>query len=104
VVKRLRDVTPAGTTGPLLPENLDVQDIPPEQIRELSVNLCGGDHWIMVAERLGVTPPEIRLLDKRRFKPFKKALKYSRRRQYWNVGQLYDVLVDCGFPIFADFL
>ena len=30
-------------TGPLLHENLDVQDIPIRQIRDLSVNLCGKD-------------------------------------------------------------
>lgn len=29
--------------GPLLPENLDVLDILHEQLRELSVNLCGKD-------------------------------------------------------------
>ena len=30
-------------TGPLLHENLDVQYIPPSQIRDLSMNLCGKD-------------------------------------------------------------
>lgn len=30
-------------TGPLLRENLDVQDIPVRQIRDLSVNLSGKD-------------------------------------------------------------
>ena len=30
-------------TGPLLHENLDVQDIPVWQIRDLSVNLSGKD-------------------------------------------------------------
>ena len=30
-------------TGPLLPEDLDVGVIPFEQIRKLSVNLCGKD-------------------------------------------------------------
>lgn len=104
VVKRLREVTPAGTTGPLLHENLDVKDIPLGQIRDLSVQLCGGDEWMMVAERLGLKPSEIRFLDKRSRNPFESALIHSRNQQYWNVGQLYDVLVDCRFARFSDLL
>ena len=57
-----------------------------------------------VAERLGLTPSEIRFLDKRYPNPFAPALFHSRNQQYWNVGQLYDVLVDCGFPGFSDLL
>ena len=64
----------------------------------------GGDEWKMVAERLGLTPSEIRFLDKRYPNPFAPALIHSRNQQYWNVGQLYDVLVDCGFPGFSDLL
>ena len=64
----------------------------------------GGDEWMMVAERLGLTPSEIRFLDKRSRNPFESALIHSRNQQYWNVGQLYDVLVDCGFPGFSDLL
>ena len=64
----------------------------------------GGDEWMMVAERLGLTPSEIRFLDKRSRNPFESALIHSRRQQYWNVGQLYDVLGDCGFPGFSDLL
>ena len=64
----------------------------------------GGDEWMMVAERLGLTPSEIRFLDKRSPNPFQFALFHSRNQQYWNVGQLYDVLVDCGFPGFSDLL
>ena len=59
---------------------------------------------MMVAERLGLTPSEIRFLDNRYPNPFAPALIYSRTQQYWNVGQLYDVLVDCGFPGFSDLL
>ena len=64
----------------------------------------GGDEWMMVAERLGLTPVEIRFLERRHVNPFEVALGYSRNQQYLDVGQLYDVLVDCGFPRFADLL
>lgn len=59
---------------------------------------------MMVAERLGLTPAEIRFLDRRCRNPFEPALVHSRNLQYLNVGQLYDVLVECGFPVYADFL
>lgn len=68
------------------------------------VHFIGGDEWMMVAERLGLTPAEIRFLDRRCRNPFEEALIHCRNQHYLNVGQLYDVLVDCGFPIFADFL
>lgn len=64
----------------------------------------GGDEWMVVAERLGLTPAEIRFLEKRCRNPFEVALAHSRKQQYLDVGQLYDVLVDCGFPSFADLL
>ena len=59
---------------------------------------------MIVAERLGLKPAEIRLLERRFRNPFGAALVHSRNQQYLNVGQLYDVLVECGFPIFADLL
>lgn len=59
---------------------------------------------MVVAERLGLTPAEIRFLEKRCPIPFEVALAHSRNQQYLDVGQLYDVLVDCGFPSFADLL
>ena len=59
---------------------------------------------MMVAERLGLTPSEIRFLDRRSLNPFESALIHSRNQRYWNVGQLYDVLVDCGFPMHSDLL
>ena len=58
----------------------------------------------MVAERLDLKPSEIRFLDRRFPNPFEPALIHSRKQQYLNVGQLYDVLVDCGFPLTADLL
>ncbi|KAJ7375833.1 PRP38 pre-mRNA processing factor 38 domain-containing protein B [Desmophyllum pertusum] len=65
VVQRLRQISPAGTTGPLLSEHLDVREIPPSQIRELTITLSGGGEWKLVAERLGLNPAEIRYLDNR---------------------------------------
>ena len=59
---------------------------------------------MMVAERLGLKPSEIRFLDKRSRNPLESALIHRRNRQYLNVGQLYDVLVDCGYPGFSDLL
>jgi len=40
-VKYLREITPAGTTGPLIQENLRVLDVPQQQIIDLSVFLSG---------------------------------------------------------------
>lgn len=59
---------------------------------------------MMVADRLGLTAAEIRFLDKRCMNPFEAALFHSRKQKYLTVGQLYDVLVDCGFPRLADLL
>ena len=59
---------------------------------------------MMVAERLGLSPPQIRFLEKRCRNPFEDAVRYIRRQRYLNVGQLYDVLVECGFLTYADLL
>lgn len=59
---------------------------------------------MMVAERLGLTQARIRFLERRSRNPFEDAVGYIRSQQYLNVGQLYDVMVDCGFPTFADLL
>ncbi|XP_067018270.1 uncharacterized protein [Acropora muricata] len=104
VVKHLRDIAPAGTTGPLLPGDLDVQNIPCEQIRELSINLSGGEEWKVVAERLGFTAPEIRYLDHRTRNPFEAALTHYIERNPMKVDDLYDILTECGMPVLADIL
>ncbi|XP_078343063.1 uncharacterized protein LOC144628824 [Oculina patagonica] len=90
--------------GPLLPKDLDVQYIPLQQIRNLSVHLCGGNEWMIIAERLGLTQAEIRFLAGRSRNPFEDAVMHIRSQQYLNVGQLYDVMVNCGFPTFANLL
>ena len=70
----------------------------------MNVHFLGGDEWMMVAERLGLSSVEIRFLERRCRNPFEAALVHCRNQQYLTVGQLYDVLVDCGLPMFADLL
>lgn len=105
VVKRLREVAPAGTTGPLLPEALDVAIIPFRQRQELTINLCGRDEWKHFAEKLGLNPAEILYLDKRVLNPCDAAVAYSRNQGHIScVGDLYDALVECDLPVMADLL
>ncbi|XP_022792905.1 uncharacterized protein LOC111331938 [Stylophora pistillata] len=105
VVKKLREITPAGTTGPLLPEQRDVATIPLRLRQELTINLSGGEEWKFFAERLGLTPAEIRFLDKRVLNPCDAALEHARKQGLIeNVGDLYDRLVNCEFPRLADLL
>lgn len=59
---------------------------------------------MMVAARLGLTAAEIRFLERRCRNPFGPVLAYSWNQLHLNVGQLYDVLVECGFPSLADLL
>ena len=58
----------------------------------------------MVAEKLGLTPKEIRYLDKRTLNPCDAALNFISQRCYINVDDLYDVLNECGLPVVADHL
>ncbi|XP_068708431.1 uncharacterized protein [Montipora foliosa] len=104
VVKHLREITPAGTTGPLLPGNLDIRKIPVRQMREITMNLSSGEEWKDVAEKLGLSPTEIRYLDKRTLNPCDAALDFSSQRCHINVDDLYDTLTDCGYPVLADTL
>ena len=60
----------------------------------------GGDEWEIVAERLGLSQAHIRCFDKRFPNPFEIALRCCQL----TVGKLYDVLVECGFPVLADLL
>ncbi|KAL9963891.1 hypothetical protein ACROYT_G027446 [Oculina patagonica] len=104
VFEHLREITPAGTTGPLLPENLDVRGIPHSKGRELTIDLCGGDDWKTVAEALGLSPQEIRFLDKRTLNPLDAALAFIAKQRHITVGDLYDLLNERGFPMLADLL
>lgn len=65
----------------------------------------GGDEWQLVAEKLGLTPEEIRFLDKRTLNPADAMLGYIASRYNITVGQLYELLnVQCGLPVIADHL
>ncbi|XP_078380671.1 uncharacterized protein LOC144663555 isoform X1 [Oculina patagonica] len=104
VVKHLREITPAGTTGPLLPECLDVKMIPPPNMKVLTISLCGGDEWTLLADKLGLTPAEIRYLNNRTVNPCFEALVHIRNQRFINVDTLYNALVECGLPMLADLL
>ncbi|XP_078380647.1 uncharacterized protein LOC144663539 isoform X2 [Oculina patagonica] len=104
VVKHLREITPAGTTGPLLPECFDVKKIPLPQLKVLTFSLCGGDEWMLLADKLGLTPAEIRYLDNRTLNPCLEALSHIRHQRFINVDTLYNALVECGLEMLADLL
>ncbi|PFX13510.1 uncharacterized protein LOC111345949 [Stylophora pistillata] len=100
----LREVAPAGTTGPKLPETLLVQEIPKSRLMELTITLSGREDWEIFAEKLGLTPAEIRFLDKRAKNQVLEVLVHASQKDLITVGNLYDVLKDCGMPILADLL
>ena len=66
--------------------------------------VLGGDEWKEVAEGLGLTPREIRFLDKRTLNPLDAALAFIAKQRYVSVGELYDLLNEHGFPVLADLL
>jgi len=58
----------------------------------------------VVAEALGLTPPEIRFLDNRTLNPLDAALAFISRQRCITVGDLYNLLCERGFPVIADLL
>ena len=66
--------------------------------------LVGRDDWELFAEKLGLTPAEIRFLDKRTMNQVLEVLVFASQKYLITVGDLYDVLKDCGLPVIADFL
>ena len=66
------------------------------------VCVIGGEEWKLVAEALGFTPPEIRFLDNRTLNPLDAALAFVSKRRHITVGDLYDLICECGFPVIAD--
>jgi len=74
----------------------------PTTLINIFVLHAGGDEWKPIAEKLGLNPQEIRYLDKRVVNPFDAALCYIAGRRGLTVGNLYDVLSDCGVPRLAD--
>ena len=64
----------------------------------------GRDDWELFAEKLGLTPAEIRFLDKRAKNQVLEVLVFAAKKYLITVGDLYDVLKDCGLPTIADIL
>ncbi|XP_074612399.1 uncharacterized protein LOC141866762 [Acropora palmata] len=93
LVKHLREIMPAGTTGPLLPGKLDICDIPFKNRRDLTIDLTGKFHRHSL-KTLGLRGSEIQFLDERFVAHF-----YG-----LNVDGLYDVLTECEMPVLADIL
>ena len=57
-----------------------------------------------VAEGLGLTPSEIRFLDKRTLNPIEAAMSFIIRQRFLSVGELYELLNEHHFPMLADLL
>ena len=70
--------------------------------RFLSIIVAGGDKWKLVAEKLGLNHEEIRFLDERNTNPVDALLGFIANHRYMSVGELYQVLCDCGIPVIAD--
>ena len=66
------------------------------------VFVVGGEEWKLVSEALGLTPQEIRFLDNRTLNPLDAALAFIVKERHITVGDLYDLLSECGFPAIAD--
>ena len=64
----------------------------------------GGGEWKMVAERLGLTPAEIRFLDRRILNPMDVVLNVAGRSSSERVETLYDLMTELGLPEVADLL
>ncbi|CAH3130597.1 unnamed protein product [Pocillopora meandrina] len=104
LVRHLREITPAGTTGPLLNEDLSVGFMLHKQYKDLTFYLSGGDEWKVLAERLGFSQIEIRFLDKRVVNPSDVVLGAAGKHRYLSVVEIYETLVDCGLPAIADLM
>ena len=63
-------------------------------------SFSGGEEWKIVADRLGFEDAYIRCFDNR----FKNPVELILNLSGLNVGELYDVLVECEFPLLADLL
>ena len=70
--------------------------------RFLFTIVAGGDKWKLVAEKLGLNQEEIRFLDERNTNPVDALLVFIANQRYMSVGELYQVLCDCGIPVIAD--
>ena len=60
------------------------------------------DKWKLVAEKLGLNQDEIRFLDLRHTNPVEALLNFITSQRSINVGELYNILCECGIPVIAD--
>ena len=66
------------------------------------VAVAGDDKWKLVAEKLGLNQDEIRFLDLRHKNPVEALLIFITNQRSMNVGELYNILCECGIPVIAD--
>lgn len=66
--------------------------------------VSGGDEWKLLAEKLGMSYDEIRVLDKRTLNPCDVALNLVANSRHLDVGEVYDILVECELAGSADLL
>lgn len=66
--------------------------------------VSGGDEWKLLAEKLGMSYDEIRVLDKRTLNPCDVALNLVANSRHLTVGEVYDILVECELAGSADLL
>ena len=70
--------------------------------RFLSIIVAVDYKWKHVAEKLGLNHEEISFLDERNTNPVDALLGFVANQRYMSVGELYQVLCDCGIPVIAD--
>ena len=68
------------------------------------VAAAGDDKWKLVAEKLGLNQDEIRFLDLRHTNPVEALLTFTTNQRAMSVGELYNILCECGIPVIADTL
>ena len=66
------------------------------------VTVAADDKWKLVAEKLGLNQDEIRFLDLRHKNPVEALLIFITNQRPMSVGELYNVLCECGIPVIAD--
>ncbi|CAH3157800.1 unnamed protein product [Pocillopora meandrina] len=95
VFNYLKMITPPGTTGPLLPENMLIKEMPRDEIECLSKFL---NVW-SIAKKLDL---RLEMMRSREGTFLMDAL--TNRHDLRTVGELYDFLCERGLPEFADFI
>lgn len=103
-IQALRESYPnrTGVFGPLLPPQKFIKDLGYSDLDKLESELSDEDIWKFVAEKIGMTPTSMRLIDKRGgITPAKHVLKEWQYKANSTVGTLYSYLSP-DFPVVAD--